>query len=276
MISLTINNNTCTKCSRCVAVCTARILTQDSPKSDIGIVNLETCIDCGQCVAICPTNSVVHSSYPKEKLHDIHKELLPTPEALLELMRKRRSNRTFSKKEVPTEYLEKILEAASLAPTARNGRPLKFTLITNQDILNRISKTCIDVCEILVSKLANGDEMQKQRAALFQNLINRFNSGYEIILRYAKALILIHADEESASADANLAYQNASLMAESFDVAHFYTGYIRLISLLDTEGSIKKIVNIDGQILAGMALGIPQYKFDKYIDRKEELITRLI
>lgn len=277
MIELKIDNNTCIRCGRCVAVCPVSILTQEEKKGEIGIVNLQRCIDCGQCVAICPTQSVDHSSYPAQKVHPVRKELLPSPEALLEIMRRRRSNRTFSGKEVPMDYLDKILEAADLAPTAKNYRPLRFTLVTRPDVLKAVHKACIEVCDQLADRLlAAEDKEAKKRGLYFKALSTKYKGGYEIILRYAKALIIIHADEESAAPDANLAYQNASLMAEALDVAHFYTGYVRILCMLDVEGIIKKTMGIEGKVLAGMALGMPKYTFNNYIDRKEQRITKLI
>lgn len=277
MIELSINNNTCIRCGRCVAVCSARILTQEEKKGEIGIINLQTCIDCGQCVAICPTSSVIHSSYPSETVHRVDKKLLPSAESLLEIMRKRRSNRTFSKKDIPMEYLDKILEAADLAPTAKNRRSLQFTLITNQDILNSIHEACIKVCDKLAAQMGEAeDEEIRKRGVYFKTLTNRYRNGYEIILRYAKAVIIIHSEDENLATDANLAYQNASLMAEALDVAHFYTGYVRTISSLDADGIVRKAIGINGKILAGMALGMPTYKFDKYVEKKGQNITKIL
>lgn len=277
MIELNIDNDTCIRCGRCVAVCPVQILTQEEKKGDVAVMNLQNCIDCGQCVAICPTDSVLHSSYPKEKVHAIRKELLPSPDALMEIMRRRRSNRAFSQKQVPMEYLDQILEAADLAPTAKNDRPLKFTLVTRPEVLEAVHKACIEVCDRIANQLSGSESKDDRKRGLYLKALSyKYKSGYEVILRYAKALIVIHGDEESAAADANLAYQNASLMAEALDVAHFYTGYVRMISLMDTEGTIKKTMGIEGRILAGMALGMPQYKFDKYIDRKKQDVSRLI
>lgn len=276
MIELNINN-TCIRCGRCVAVCPVFILTQEENKGDIGIVNLQKCLDCGQCVAICPTQSVEHSSYPIEKVHSVQKDLLPSPEALMEIMRRRRSNRTFSEKDVPMDYLDKILEAADLAPTAKNFRHLKFTLITRSEVIEAVHKACIEVCDRLAAQLlAMEDKDSKKRGLYFKALSNKYKGGNEIILRYAKALIMIHADDEIAAPDANLAYQNASLMAEALDVAHFYTGYVRTLCMLDTEGVIKKTMGIEGKLLAGMALGMPKYTFNNYVDRKKQCITKLI
>lgn len=276
MITLEIKDD-CIRCGRCVAVCPARILTQEEKDGEIGVVNLRTCIECGQCVSICPTDSVNHSLFPKETIHTIDKKLIPSAEAMMEIMRRRRSNRAFSGKQVPMEYLEKILEAANLAPTARNAQPLKYTLITNPEIIENVHRATIAVCETVFEQFKESKVKEEKARALYcKSLIGIYRSGYEVILRNAKALIMIHADDLAAVLDANLAYQNASLMAEALGVAHFYTGYVRLFSSMDMQNLICKSMQIEGILLAGMALGMPKYTFNKYVDRKKQIVNRLL
>lgn len=276
MITLSIKDN-CIRCGRCVAVCPVRILTQEEKNGEIGIVNLPTCIQCGQCVSICPTDSVEHSLFPQETIHTIDNKLIPSADNMMEIMRRRRSNRAFNNKEVPGEYLEQILEAANLAPTAKNAQPLKYTLVTNPDVLKSVHQATMEVCSKLYEQLKNSDDpKEKAMAAYCLGLRRKYDSGYEIILRYAKALIMIHSDNPAAVLDANLAYQNASLMAEALGVAHFYTGYVRVFASADVEGIIHKTMQIEEPILAGMALGMPRYTFDKYVDRREQIVNRLL
>ncbi|MBI9072175.1 MAG: nitroreductase family protein [Melioribacteraceae bacterium] len=56
----------------------------------------------------------------------------------LELVKKRRSVRSYLSKEIPEEYLEKILEAGRLAPSACNSQPWSFIIIKEKEIINRL------------------------------------------------------------------------------------------------------------------------------------------
>lgn len=276
MVTLEIDNSTCIRCGQCVAVCPVRILTQTEDKGDIGVFNLQTCLKCTQCVSICPTDSVIHSSFPEVK--QVNKGILPSAESLLELMHKRRSNRAFSQKPIPMEYLDMILKAANLAPTAKNIRPLRYTLITNPSVLQTVHKACIDVCDNLYIQLGKSEDKEIRKKGLyFQRLSQVYKNGYEIILRGATALILIHCDDIEFTPDANLSYQNASLMAEALDIAHFYTGYLRRLSIMDTGNIIRNAMGIkDQHILAGMALAMPKYTFNKYVDKKDLKVTKIL
>ena len=64
-------------------------------------------------------------------MHPIDYAALPTPEQVELLLAVRRSNRAFSQRPVPQEYLDRIVAAADRAPTATNARQLGYTLVTD-------------------------------------------------------------------------------------------------------------------------------------------------
>jgi Nitroreductase len=284
MINIAIDHNTCIQCGKCVKVCPAHILTQASPKSAVEVTNVHTCIACGHCVAVCPTESVIHSEFPAQKVHPINKELLPAPGQMLELCRARRSNRAFLSTPVPEEYLKQIVEAAHLAPTASNGQEVSFTLVTKPELLKQISEITIASFEATVKMATN--PLVKPFLGLFapeakegvphlMSVINKYKTGYDSILRGAKAVLFIHTPATSnfGKQDANLAYQNASLMAESLGVSQFYTGYICISLELDKKKKLAELLQINGKIHAGMALAMPAFSFPKYVDRKDPEVT---
>jgi len=284
MITIDIDKETCIKCGKCVKVCPAYILTQENSKAEIGLRNIQTCIACGHCVAVCPTDSVIHSEFPAQKVHALNRDILPTPEQVMELCRARRSNRAFLSSPVPEEYLRQIVEAAHLAPTASNGQEVSFTLVTNPELLKQIANITISTFEATVKKITNPFinpfinlivPGAKKAVPTLSAVITKHKSGIDAILRGAKAVLLIHTPASSnfGRQDANLAYQNASLMAESLGVSHFYTGYVCIAIDLDKKRKLTKLLNIEGTIHAGMALSMPAFKFPKYTDRKDLDLT---
>lgn len=284
MISLAIENESCIRCGKCVKVCPAYILTQEAPKASIGVRNVKNCISCGHCVDVCPTLSVLHSDFPAEKVHVLKRETLPTPEQTIELIRARRSNRAFSKKQVPMESLKQIVEAAYLAPTANNGQELSFTLITDRDVLQKVIQFTIEIYEETIKKLTNPllkplinltAPHAKEALPKLKGVVKTHHRGVDIILREATAILFIHAPESSTFGrqDANLAYQNGSLMAESLGVSQFYTGFVCSATDLDKKERLAKLLGIKGKIHAGMALGMPAFKYPRYTDRKELKLT---
>lgn len=58
---------------------------------------------------------------------------------VIELIKKRRSIREYKDRPIPKELLEKIVDAARFAPTARNVQPWEFIVITNLQTLKKIA-----------------------------------------------------------------------------------------------------------------------------------------
>ena len=60
--------------------------------------------------------------------------------SLVETVLSRRSIRRYEKSEIPNDVLNKILEAGRQAPSAANRQPLRFIVLTDDNIKNELSK----------------------------------------------------------------------------------------------------------------------------------------
>lgn len=243
-------------------------------------VNTKGCISCGHCAAICAPNAIHHSAIPQARIHAFNRSDLPTPFQIELLIKTRRSNRAFTSNPIPKDWLQKIITAAHFAPTASNLQEIRIIAITNPQVLQNISTTTINNF-VKATRILNYPLIrlfskrlipQKYKyVKVFERIENEYKNGYDHILRNAQALILFYTEKRNdfACHDANLAYQNASLMAEALGVAHFYTGFICRAAELDKKQKIQKMLNINGFIYAGMALGMPRFKFNRYIEKND-------
>lgn len=273
-----IDQASCTKCGKCIRVCPSMLFSINDHVS----VDSQGCIECGHCVATCPTGSITHSDFPEGSIHKIDYSALPSPEEMLLISRTRRSNRAFSKQAIPQQMLDMILEAAHRAPTASNLQQVEFTVITDPEKLRQISRFTIDTFASIVRKVTNPLIKPILKLAMpsiynyvpsFNRLTQEYDKGNDMVLRGATAVIFIHTPTKSrfGAQDSNLAYQNGSLMAESLGVSQFYTGFV----CSAIKQSKKELLGIPGTIHAGMALGMPSFRFENYIDKKPIKITRL-
>lgn len=285
-ITIDLNQSTCIKCGKCVKICPSVIFVQKETQKEVGVQNITSCIGCGHCVAVCPTNSVIHSEFPEEKIHPIDYSRLPTPEQMMLLLETRRSNRTITTKPIPTEMLDKILQAAHRAPTASNSQSVSFTLITDPEKLLQVSTYTIGVFDKVLKKLQFPllKPILKQiipsiynYIPLFERLKKDHTSGKDPILRNATALLLIHTPKSNRFGieDANLAYQNASLMAECLGVSQIYMGFVLTAIKQENKGTLEKSVGIDGKIHAIMALGMPSFRYPNYMDRNDIVVNKI-
>lgn len=60
---------------------------------------------------------------------------------LLDILKKRKSIRKYTDEEIPSETIDKILEAAKLAPSGRNKKPVKLIVVRDKETLEYLSNT---------------------------------------------------------------------------------------------------------------------------------------
>jgi len=63
---------------------------------------------------------------------------------VLEAVKGRRSIRAFENQDVPAEILEKIIDAARLAPSAGNIQPWEFIIVRKPEIKRRLAEAALD------------------------------------------------------------------------------------------------------------------------------------
>jgi len=280
--TIRVNDAICIRCGRCVKVCPSQIFVQEKAGTAVTLHKPENCIVCGHCAAACPTGAVEHADFPAEKVHLIDYAALPTPEQVELLLAVRRSNRAFSRRPVPQEYLDRIVAAADRAPTATNARQLGYTLVTDPAMRREIVEYTLGVFGRILKRLSNPLVRPwlsrllpgvYRYVPVFKKMRREYaEQGVDRILRGATAVLFIHAPKESrfGAEDANLAYQNASLTAESLGVSQVYMGFVLTAVRQDGKGGLNRMLGLrDRRICAVMALGMPQFRSPNYIDRKE-------
>lgn len=62
--------------------------------------------------------------------------------SILDVIRNRRSVRTYKNDPIPEDILHKVLEAGRLAPSGKNLQPWKFIIIKDSSLKNRVAEAC--------------------------------------------------------------------------------------------------------------------------------------
>jgi nitroreductase len=100
-----------------------------------------------------------------------------------EVIRNRRSIRKYQDKNVEKEKLQRILEAARLAPSAMNRQPYQFFVVINKEILSKINSACNQVWKapMMIAMVSNpkeawarddGEEYWKADAAIAMHQVS--------------------------------------------------------------------------------------------------------
>jgi nitroreductase len=113
--------------------------------------------------------------------------------SVLEVIRERRSVRRFTAKAVPEETLARVLEAARLAPSAKNIQPWKFIVVRDRATKEGLAKAAFDqkfLAEADIIVVACGfPEIAYPRQGRFMN-------SWPIDLAIAFEHLILQASEE--------------------------------------------------------------------------------
>jgi nitroreductase len=107
----------------------------------------------------------------------------------LEFIYNRMSVRKFEEKEVPQEDLEKMIKAATYAPSAKNSQNWHFVVVTNKDKIMDMSKAVED----RAVEIVKGQE-ETEQAVKFMKMIK-----YYTVFKNAPAVVLIYGTNYDAS-----------------------------------------------------------------------------
>lgn len=294
MYEISINTEICEKCGLCAKVCPTALFNQvETGKIPSIDDRSENCIGCGQCNAICPSGAITHSGFPTTGSKDAPLAAMPTAEQVQMLLKTRRSIRAFRDKKLPTNVIEKIIDGARYAPSGHNSQSTQYLVVQDEAVLNEVSAVVIEYLKFEIKRFSNpffkamaiAADRKKAESGLheipgFKRKVKMFESGEDPILHHAPALLVFHAPRYIGFADVNaqLALQNASLMAHALGIGHFYTGWVlapvRAPMAAAWNRRIPDMLGIPSgnKLYGALAMGFPIPKFKPMIERKQAVV----
>jgi nitroreductase/NAD-dependent dihydropyrimidine dehydrogenase PreA subunit len=291
MYEIRIDAEQCKKDGLCAMVCPVDVIQQDEKVTvpEILAGNQDRCIACGQCMAICRHGALSHSEFPATAVQAIQFEEMPTAEQVLTLLKTRRSIRVFRDKPLSRDTLNTIIDGARFAPSGHNSQSTEFLVVQDRAALNEVSATVIEYLKFEVKRFSNpffktlallaardSAESGLHEIPGFKRKIQMFESGVDPILNGAPVLLAFHAHHTVGFGDVNaqLALQNASLVAHALGIGHFYTGWVlapcRAPMAQAWNRRIPNLLGIphENNLYGALALGYPIPKFRNMIERK--------
>jgi nitroreductase len=137
MLDFKVNHQTCTKCGQCVADCLPQIISIEEDCPFIPPENEAACYRCQHCFTICPTGSISIFGLDPEKSLPLNGNL-PDAAQMELLIKGRRAVRQYKQENLEPEVLQRLLEVAWHAPTGKNDRQVRFTVVAERDKLAKL------------------------------------------------------------------------------------------------------------------------------------------
>ncbi len=268
---LTIDEDRCQKDGLCAMVCPFRLLALEVGKTFPQPVSggEERCIQCGHCQAVCPHGALTLQGTAPD-WPPFEADRLPNFDQLSQLVRGRRSIRSYKEKAVDTKLLRRCIELAHFAPTARNSQQIGWLVVDNKAELRRLTEHAFDWMRHL---LATKDPMAEHYGV--QGLIRAWEKGYDGILRHAPGLVVMHgpAGYRLAQMDSTIYLTTFELVAFSQGIGTCWAGFFQIAA--SSWPPLQEALHLpDGhELTAAMMVGYPRIKYQRLPARQDTQIS---
>lgn len=131
----------------------------------------------------------------------------------------RRAVRQYSAQMIDDDLLDQILDAGRMAPSAMNGQPWKFYIVTHRDTIDLFSKAISKVIPKLLMNLALKHPIKAMKALLHSSPAGII-AGNDLIFHGAPVVIFITSPKvnEWAGLETGMCAQNMMLAARSLSL----------------------------------------------------------
>ena len=270
MSLFTVNPDTCNRDGLCAAVCPLGIIDWQQGALPAPGDDAETiCIRCGHCVAVCPTASLDHRDMPASACTPVRPELALTAEQCEQFIRARRSIRVYRKKPVEQERLARLIDMARYAPSGINSQGVRWLVITNGEELHRLATIVIDWMRWLQTDMpAVSASFHVDRA------ISRWQTGQDVILRGAPALIVAYAERDNrmAPTTCTIALTTLELAATSLGLGGCWAGYFHAAATTFPPMVAALGLPEGFQTCGAMMVGYPKFAYHRLPTRNTPMI----
>ncbi len=261
---LIIDRAKCIGCGKCVSVCIRdNIRITDKIAEEWNTGRFE-CFDCGHCMAVCPKDAIRLRIFEgiDDQIHeyDDSEKLLDTVD-LMEFFCRRRSCRWFSDTDVTDEEFSKILEFASLSPTAENSRKVEIAVMDRR--MNEFMKHIRGILEYKRDQYPRIDQ--------FCDYVDNGMETNNPLIWEGRQMILVFSKEPT---DAILAMSRMEMITYAMGLGGFYSRWIRMVEDTDHDKLMEFFPDIpsDMGMNAVFIIGHPRVRYRRTIPRLDRNI----
>lgn len=283
-VATEIDVSKCDGCGLCVEVCPTDTLSVVNRKAT---VTGEDSLLCDQCAAVCP-----HGAVRVRGVEDVVLETIAEgspADALVQIMRARRSCRLYREEPVAKAVLDDLVKIGITAPSGTNCQLWAFTIVPDRasmvryaeaiaDFFRRLNKMAESATKRLLARLftddALGDYYRNDYARVKEALVEWEKTGRDRLFHGATAGIVVgmRPGATCPGEDALLATQNILLAAEALGLGTCLVGFA--VQAMKHDPAIKRVIGIpdEERVHAVIAIGRPNVQYPRPAGRKPALV----
>jgi nitroreductase/NAD-dependent dihydropyrimidine dehydrogenase PreA subunit len=283
MGKIAVDSMACVRCGACVQVCAIANVFDMGDGAAVA-VRPELCWGCGQCVAVCPVDAIDHESFPLEKCPLVDDGRRLTAEQLEDLLRARRSVRTFAERPVPRDTVREILGVARWGPSASNGQDVDWVILDDRARIAELSRATLGEVRRLgrllrlplfrgIVRVLFGKELAKSASRNRQageELLERWAKGLDPVFYNAPVVLVGHTRSRRPFArdDAVYAAYNLMLAADRHELSTCQMGIFQMAFAHSRK--IRRMLGLPEGRTAQIAivLGYPAHVFRRFLPRR--------
>lgn len=269
---ITIDKNRCIGCGTCVWDCFPGAITIENKLATLTAPS--NCIGCGHCIAVCPVGAVSDPDLPNDDNQPVAQDR--NPEALLSIMRSRRSCRHYTDQPVTQQELSMLLSAARACPTAKNLQGTRYISVTKAipALLDAVLDGLGHVGAMQLKTATDPGELRRARNFITWQQTRKEDKTFDPLFFHAPQLLMFVSDKSDAR-DAAAAAAYAELMAAELGLGCLYSGYFTACCAGSKDIQTMLGLKDNEQVVRCLVLGHPDIKFRRTAPRKPVSLTEL-
>jgi nitroreductase len=211
------------------------------------------------------------------------REILKTND-FIQFIRERRTHRHFTKRKIPKQDLEKLVDTVRYAPTGGNDQTVEIILIQNPERIKRLSDLAVDhvgaagveftktLQELKASGKGTHEEiLQLEKMVRFREfLVEARKAGRDPVFYDAPAVAIFHSTVQTVTPKDNcvIASTTMGLLARTMGLETTYIALFENASKASPSIMEKLKLPKGNQVFSVLVIGYPKFKYYRKVDRK--------
>lgn len=247
---LGIDYEKCVNSKNCLRIC-PRYFSVDNEQNRVVFEDANNeCNLCGRCIAACPSDAIQYEDIGEvltfEEAQD--PSTLIEYDTLHKFMSAKRSMRAYKNKKVPRNVMEKVLNSMKYAPAGANMRNLECTVISDKDVIKKLSDAVIDAL-IAINHPRYSEGAKRAREI-----------GFDTVFYHAPHVLIVHSSHPEDQMNSTIALTYGMLSAQALGLGSCWIGLA--IRVLKANKELREnVAGVIGNVWGVIAIGYPNQIF---------------